>query len=61
MIRRFVFLQATVTLAAAIACKSSETSFTIFVGIIGAQASLMGNWTKESSALQLCNRFLPNF
>ena len=44
MIRGFVFLQATVTVAAAIVCPTTQIGSAIFNGIVGAQASLMGFW-----------------
>jgi hypothetical protein len=56
MIRRFVFLQAAVTMVAAIASPISPIGFgvpiseAVFKGIVGAQASLLGFWLAQGSS-----------
>jgi hypothetical protein len=59
MIRRFVFLQAAVTMVAAIACPASHAGLPVpigpvlFRGIIGAQASLIGLWLAQGASSSL--------
>lgn len=49
MIRLFVLVQATVTIAAALVCPRNSTGFVVFHGIVGAQASLIGLWLAQGT------------